>query len=693
MKNKRTKRSIVWLLNGLFFFSFLCSSAGARYNASEYYRVLAPTSEQCKTTLEVVGILQQRHYRPLDINDDMSSKLFDSYLSDLDPAKSYFLASDIKEFEAFRFHFDEDLKTGNLEAAFSVYNRFQQRVIQRLVFMLDQLQGGLPQYNFEKDETLSIDRKKSPWPATVEEIERLWIKRLKNGILNLKLADKKDSEIPGTLKKRYLNQLNQTAQVNSEDAFELYINSFTQMYDPHTQYFSPRTTENFNIHMSLSLEGIGAILQKEDEYTKVLRLVAGGPADKAKQLKPGDRIVGVGQGRQGEIIDVVGWRLDDVVEKIRGEKHTVVRLEIISADAEDVHKRTIIEILRDKVKLEEQSAKKKIIETTRNGKVFRFGVLDIPAFYLDFMAFQLGEKDYKSTTRDVFKLLTELSKEKLDGIIIDLRDNSGGSLQEAATVTGLFIENGPVVQIRYANKDVEVLRDPDPAVLYSGPLIVLVNRLSASASEIFAGAVQDYGRGIIMGQRTFGKGTVQTLISLGSGQLKTTMAKFYRISGESTQDRGITPDLFYPCLYDINEIGESSLDQALPWDTISQVSHDSNRRLKEIIPELQKSHEERIKKDPDYLYTLEMIKHLKTMRKKKELSLKESLRKEQTAETKKWRLDLENKRRMSKHQKLFKNISELEAETGDNSTQLNDPLLTESMFIFLDMFKLHGPAK
>ncbi len=689
------KKRITGILSIIFLFFLPCfltwCSANPSPDPANFYNFLSPAKEQSKTGNAIVKQLQHGHYVRLALNDNLSTKMFDRYLSDLDPARSYFLASDIREFEAYRYQLDDALKAGDLDIAFKIYNRFEQRVTDRLVFLISRIEQGLQGLKFDIDESLVTDRKNAPWPDSVAALDELWRKRLKSNVLNLKLSDKSLEEITGILEKRYRSQLKRTMQVNSEDAFQTYINSFTETHDPHTQYFSPRATENFNIHMSLSLEGIGAILQQENEYTKVVRLVAAGPADKAKQLKPGDRIVGVGQGHDGEIVDVVGWRLDDVVQLIRGPKQTTVRLEVIPEDADDEHQTKTIKIVRDTVRLEEQSARKKVMELSRKDHTFKIGIIDIPTFYLDFKALQQGDPDFKSTTRDVKRLLQELSETGVDGIIIDLRDNSGGSLQEVHTLTGLFIRQGPVVQVRNANGTVNILLDQDPEILYSGPLAVVVNRLSASASEIFAGAIQDYGRGIIIGGPTFGKGTVQTLIPLNRGQLKTTMAKFYRITGESTQRKGVVPDIFYPDLYDKDEIGESALPQALPWDKIGPAPYRACAELTQVVAKLRELHRSRIKQDPDYIYILKMIEHRERLRKKTQISLKEAFRRKETESTKQWRLDLENKRRIAKHLEPLAKFSDLEAEKEkkpDDQSPEDDPLLIESGQVLIDFMSL-----
>jgi len=658
--------------------------------ASDVPPPLAPAESNPATCREILSQLQRDHYAHPAIDDPMSEMMFDRYLSDLDPGRTYFITKDIKEFERFRFRLDDDLGTGNLEPAFAIFNRYQQRLAECLEFMIARLEQGVQDMDFTAEESLETERKKEPWPKNESQLKDLWQKRLKAALLNLKLADKKLDDARDILLKRYRSQLNQARQMNSEDVFQLYINALTQSCDPHTEYLPPRVSENFNISMSLSLQGIGAVLQSENEYTKIVSLVPGGPADKMKQLKPGDRITGVGQGPDGEIVSVVGWRLDDVVQLIRGPKKTVVRLETIPANADDEHQTRIISITRDTVKLEEQAAKKKTLTLPRKGKARRVGVIDVPAFYLDFKGLQSHSPGYKSTTQDVRRLIQELEAEHVDGIIVDLRDNAGGSLQEATMLTGLFIKEGPIVQVRNAKGSVTVIEDPDSALVYKGPLAVLVNRMSASASEIVAAAIQDYGRGIIIGEQTFGKGTVQALVSLRQGQLKITQAKFYRISGGSTQQKGVTPDIWYPSLYDMEKIGESTLPCSLPWDTIEPASYKPLDRPAEILAGLTVLHEGRIKDDPDYQYLTATIDLLKNIRGKPAVSLCEATRRREDGEIKSERLAIENKRRAAKKLPLLEKLSELDSD-ADNATEEavskkseDDPELSEAGNILLD---------
>jgi carboxyl-terminal processing protease len=531
-----------------------------------------------------------------------------------------------------------------------------------------------------------------PWAQTIDELDDIWRRRIKSAVLAMKLDGTPLEETKETLTKRYKNQLKRTLQARSEDAFSVYMNSFTAVYDPHTTYFSPRSSENFNINMSLSLEGIGAVLQADNEFTKVVRLVPGGPAHKQGQLSTADRIVGVAQGESGEMIDVIGWRLDEVVDLIRGPKHSIVRLKVIPSESNVETKTEIVNITRDRVKLEEQAASSSTLDIDRDGKLNHIGVITLPTFYADFKAMQEGDPNYKSTTRDVITLLNDLQNEKpLDGLVIDLRGNGGGSLDEANQLTGLFIDQGPTVQIRSASNRVEVLEDPDPALVYGGPLIVLVDRLSASASEIFAGAIQDYGRGLIMGSPTFGKGTVQSVRPLNHGQLKITQAKFYRISGASTQHKGVVPDVFLPDTYDEDQVGEDSLEHALKWDSIDAVEHQFFNVAQDYSELLMTKHKYRMNANQEYKLLLEEIEFLNSQRDKKQLTLNETIRKAEDEELDKTRLSLINKRRSLKNLENFKSLDEWnkfeEQDTLDNYNKAKDPdfIIKESAEVLVDL--------
>lgn len=643
--------------SGLIFFSAVfAKQATAPVAQAE----LEPTRMQAKATKAVVSLLNDRNYDHLQLDDAFSSRVFDRYFKDLDGSHSYFLASDVKGFEQYRLSLDDALKRGDLKPAFTIYNRYETRVIERLNFIIAELDKGLGKIDFKKDESLETDREKAPWASSRAELDDLWRKRLKSATLSLRLAGKSDAEIQKTLTKRYKSQLSNVLQTKADDAYQVFMNSFTESYDPHTEYFSPRNAENFNINMSLSVEGIGAVLQAEDEFTKIARIVPGGPADKSKQLKPGDRIVAVAQGND-EFVDVVGWRLDEVVDQIRGPKGSTVRLQVIPAGQVDEHKTKTLALTRNTVALEEQAAQKQIIDVTRNGQTYKIGVIKLPAFYSDFQAMQAGDPNYRSTTRDVKRLLNELKAAKVNGLVLDLRNNGGGSLSESNSLVGLFIETGPSVQVRNANGRIDLLVDQDPSVTYSGPMVVLVNRLSASATEIFAGAIQDYGRGLVVGTTTFGKGTVQALHDLSLGQLKVTEAKFYRISGASTQHRGVVPDITFPNILDEKEIGESALPNALPYDTIPPARYLAYQDYSKQLPALRAASAKRQAADPDFQYLNEQIAFIKGLKNKTVITLNEAKRKEEQKDMDDKRLAMENKRRAAKGQELLKSWREAEA--------------------------------
>ena len=649
-----------------------------------------------KTAVEVVNKLESRHYQKQTLNDALSAQLLDAYLKNLDPAKLFLLQSDIDNFARYRTTLDDTLHKGDIEPGFVIFRTYRERMSQRLEKLLANLPASVAAMDFSKDEYLDLNRDKTAaWPKSTAETDELWRLHLKSAVLSLRLTGKKQDEIVKLLDKRYRNQLNRTKQITSDDVFQIYMNALGELYDPHTNYFSPRTSENFNINMSLKLEGIGAVLQAEDEYTKVTRVIPASPADKQGELKAADRIVGVGEGKNGEIQDVVGWRLDDVVQLIRGSKGSTVRLEVIPAKAKSDAERKTISIVRNEITLEEQSAQKRVLNFAQNGRNVKIGVITIPAFYIDFDAMRRGDPDYKSTTRDVQKLLSELMAEDINGVVIDLRENGGGSLQEANSLIGLFIDSGPTVQIRDASLSrAQAQGKPRSGSYYDGPLAVMVNRLSASASEIFAGAIQDYQRGLIIGDQTFGKGTVQQLMELQYGELKLTQSKFYRISGDSTQHRGVLPDIAFPSLYDPKEVGESALEHAMPWDRISPMQHKIYYDLQPVLPTLKSKHQQRVKTDPDFVFLQAQLALADEARKLNRVSLNEATRTREMAEDKAKRLELENRRRLAKGEKPLDKLEDENEDADDEAAQaiakpkdkdaVPDPLLMEASHVLVD---------
>ena len=609
---------------------------------------LKPSIRQIRTAEEILLKLQRRHYTQREFDDELSSALFDNYLKRLDPSKSYFSQKDINEFEAYRLILDDGIRRGNLTPSFTMFNRYREKLLIHLDSLIAELPERIAALDFTLEESLLLEAEDQPWAADKNELADRARKSLKNTTLGLMLADKDEAAIIETLTKRYTNQRQRIKQLNAEDAFQIYINSLTGLYDPHTNYLSPRTSENFSINMRLSLEGIGAVLRRDGEHTVVERLITAGPADKQGELQPADKIIGVAQGADGERVDVIGWRLDEVVELIRGKKDTTVTLEVLSEVSVNPDESKLIQIVRNTVKLEEQAAQQSVLDIYHNDEVHKIGVISIPTFYIDFEGSRNGDADYKSTTRDVRKLLAELEEKNVEGIVIDLRGNGGGSLQEVNQLTGLFVERGAVVQIRAPNGRVARQSNYPNPNYYKKPIAVLIDRLSASASEIFAGAIQDYERGLIVGSQSFGKGTVQQLADLSHGSLKLTEAKFYRISGGSTQHRGVIPDIVLPSLYDSQEIGEDTLDFALNWDTVEPIRHRNYGNYSELTDTLNTQHKARIADDPDYIYLTQQIALNDKYADMTELSLNETVRRSIIDNDTEARNAIENTHRLAK---------------------------------------------
>lgn len=667
---------------------------------AQQWDYLQPDRDQMIASLNVVELLKRHHYSKPPLDDVRSRKMYAGYLKMLDPMRIYFTANDVQQFDQWATQFDDFLKSGNLEPGYAMYNRHLTRQDQYLDYALNQLSKGVDAIDFTVAETFETDREKAPWASDEAALQDLWRKRLKDEVLRLKIANKEPKAIEELLIKRYKNQQKRLLQTRSEDVFQAYINAFAQTYDPHTTYLSPDNAENFDINMSLSLEGIGAMLQGDNEHVKIVRLIPAGPAEKSKLVAPADKIIAVGQADK-ELVDVIGWRLDEVVKLIRGPKGSQVRLEIIPAsNAPNDPTSKVVTLTREAVKLEEQAAKKSILNLDQDGREVKLGVIEIPAFYLDFKAYRSGDPDYKSTTRDVKRLITELQEEGVEGIVIDLRNNGGGSLQEATELTGLFIEQGPTVLVRNSDGRIDVLTDEHQGVFYDGPLTVLVNRLSASASEIFAGAMQDYHRALIIGGQTFGKGTVQTIQPLNHGELKLTLAKFYRVSGQSTQHQGVIPDISYPADMDINEIGESALPEAMPWDSIKPAHKPSHDPFKPFIAELKARHDARTDDNPDFVFSRERLALNQRLMQQTEVSLNEVERRAQYAKIEQKQLAIENARRASKGEEQLKTM--LKDEDEDHIAALeeesklkpeDDAYLSETGRILLDWLSLSPMAK
>ncbi|GAA0579624.1 carboxy terminal-processing peptidase [Halomonas salifodinae] len=647
-----------------------------------------PSDAQRQAAAEVAESLRYSHYADVSLGNQWSRQAFQRFLDILDSQRAYLLESDVAEFRHLEASMDDVLYDGELEAIYALYERYQERLEHRLEWILARLDEGLD-FTFESDDRLEIDRDEAPWAQSETELDELWRKRLKNAALTQLLAGQDEEQMHDNLRQRYEGQLNRIRQTNGDDVFGLLMAAVTGTIDPHTEYFSPRQGESFDIQMRLSLEGIGALLQAEGEYVKVSSLVPGGPADKSGQLAPADRIIAVGQGDDddGEMINVVGMRLDEVVDMIRGPKGSVVRLDVVPAQAVDMTRSRIIEITRDTVTLEDQAASREIIELSRDGEPHRIGVIRIPTFYVDFDAWQAGENDYRSTTRDVARLVQELKEEGVDGIVLDLRNNGGGALHEANSLIGLFIDRGPTVQVRDARGRISLYGDTESGSLYDGPLAVLVNRLSASASEIFAGAIQDYGRGLVLGNRTFGKGTVQTLNDLSHGQIKLTRAKFYRISGESTQHRGVDPDILFPSLIDPEVIGESSLDNALAWDRVRAVQYRNYGEPWRFIEALRAGHRERIDEHPNFIYLQNQAELARELREHQtSVSLNRERRQQELEAQEARQLALENARREALGLDLLEDWVDVRGgeEEEEEDTPVDRAEVEESAEILLD---------
>ncbi|GGX82256.1 tail-specific protease [Litchfieldella qijiaojingensis] len=603
-----------------------------------------PSDAHRQAAAEVAESLRYGHYADVSLDEEWSRQAFDRYLNVLDSQRAYLLRRDVDSFRDLETTMDDALQDGELERVYALYQRYHERLESRLEWIIDKIDNGL-NYRFDTDDRLEIDREGAPWANSESELDELWNKRLKNAALTMSISGQDDEQVRENLVQRYEGQLSRVRQTNGEDVFGLFMAAVTGTIDPHTEYLSPRQGESFDIQMRLSLEGIGALLQTEGEYVKVSSLVPGGPADKAGVLQPADRIIAVGQ-EDGEMVNVVGMRLDEVVDLIRGPKGSVVRLDVVPAQAIDMTRSRTVEITRDTVTLEDQAASGEVIEIKREDGTHRIGVITIPTFYVDFDAWQAGEDEYRSTTRDVAREIERLKQEDIEGIVLDLRNNGGGALQEANSLIGLFIDRGPTVQVRDARGRISLYGDTESGTLYDGPLEVLVNRLSASASEIFAGAIQDYGRGLVVGSQTFGKGTVQTLNDLTHGQIKLTRAKFYRISGESTQHRGVEPDILFPSLVDPEQIGESSLDNALPWDTVRAVQYRLYGEPWRYIETLTSRHRERVAGHPNFVYLERQAELARKLREQHTtISLNREQRQREMEAQEAEQLSLENQRR------------------------------------------------
>ena len=654
------------------------SSAASDAAAGNGGGTLQPSDRHRRVARIVGDSIERYHYRQAVFDEKLSAQVFDHYLEALDPNRSYFLASDVAELERFRLHLHEVVRSGDVTPGFVIFDRFEQRnreALRHAIALLD------TEPDFKLDESFEFDRSHAPWLADGAARDEVWRQRVKNDALSLMLAGKSWAEARDILRKRYERVLKRIDQVSADDVFENFMNAFAHVFDPHSNYLSPRSSEEYNIAMKLSYVGIGASLQLVDDHVTVINVIPGGPAAVSGQIKANDRITAVGQGKSGELVDVVGWRLDDVVQLIRGPAGSVVRLSILPAGATPGAKEAQLDFVRNKVTLEAQAAQKKVIRTVRRGEQeLKVGVIDVPSFYQDYDARVSGDKNYRSTTRDVARLVGELKQEKIDGLVLDLRGNGGGHLSEATGLVGLFIRKGPVVQLRDMGGRIEVLDDPEPAEIWDGPLVVLVDRSSASASEIFAAAIQDYGRGLVVGQQTYGKGTVQNLYPLdrwslgpnaGFGQLTVTIGKYYRVTGESVQNRGVMPEVSLPSLISPTEVGESTRDSALPWDRIRSVQFESDHGLAASLAAIERNHESRMHSDPDLRALAGDLEAFEKLRAEKKLSLNLALRKTERERADAERLARINVRRAAHDQPALKTLEELTAD-GEPDANLDE---------------------
>ena len=625
------------LLFCLALISVVACGAKPRVNLDQDGLELKPTTQHEIIAKEVANLLENFSYKKVPMGDSLSNIVFNNLLEGIDQGKNYMLKSDIDEFQQFKNSISQDFRAGDLSSAFYIFNKYTNRYLQCMNFALEQIDA---KHDFTKDETYTSFREKQDWFTSEAELKDQWRKRVKYDLLNLRLTAGDSAKVDGeknkeTLRNRYNNLISQAKKTNSNDAFQMIMTALTDAVDPHTTYYNPSFAQAFNESMSNTLEGIGAQLQMENEMVTIKQIIAGGPAFKDKSLHINDRIVAVAQGTDGEFEDIIGWRLDAAVAKIKGKKGTVVRLKILPAGAELSAAPKIVKLTREKIILAEESAKREIRTIKgEDGKNYKIGVINLPKFYIDFEAVRRGDKDYKSTTRDVRLLLDSLKQDGVDAVLMDLRNNGGGSLQEAIELTGLFIDQGPVVQVRDSRNRVQVDSDQETGLAWEGPFGVIINRFSASASEIFAGAIQDYGRGIILGSTSYGKGTVQNAVDMSRfisatnkllikasgesdpdtptgapefGQINITMGKFYRITGSSTQHKGVDPDLVFPTQYSAEKFGESSEPSALPWDQIKPTKFSKIGSLTEISTQLEDIHKKRMQKSPAYSFLLEDI--------------------------------------------------------------------------------------
>lgn len=675
-------RKILWinllLLLGL-------STAVAEYDSTEYFQ---PTASHMKEARIITQILDYYHYRDIDLDDSLSSVILDNFIGALDGNKNYFMASDIRSFQKYRFSIDDDLKNGNLVTPFFIFNIYKKRLDDRLNYALER---SKLRFDFDKEESIELDREKMPYAQSMEDLDELWRKNIKSQALNLKLSGSEQEKIEEVLVSRYERFQSNVDKYNNNDVFEIFMNSVTEAFDPHTSYFTPLNAEDFEMQSKKSLEGIGATLQQDNDFTRIVELRPGGPAFLSGEINKDDRVVGVAQGADGEMINTIGWRSDEVAGQIRGPKGTLVRLELLPAGSNAGGATKVVNLVRDKINLDDAKPKSQIVEFTENGTSYTMGVITVPDFYVNADEMEVDPVNYNSTTNNVKSLITELEEQGADGIMLDLRNNGGGALFEAINMTGLFLPGGPVVQVKYSNDKIDKMNDDNKSMFYEGPMNILVNRFSASASEIFAGAIQDYKRGVIVGEQTYGKGTVQNVRELNAflrgaedeklGLIKFTMAKFYRVTGSSTQHLGVSPDIPYPSAFSAEEFGESSKPSAMPWDKIPSASFQPLNYVDDnLIAQLKTRHNQRMKTDQGLVDLQYDIDRAIKNRSKTIVSLNYQDRKaEQT------KAEEERAARV----KIGSSLGELEAnKVADRSlADLKDVYLKESLLLLADQIE------
>ncbi len=656
---------------------------------------LKPSITQEKIEAYITKIFGGYHYRKFSMNDSLSTMMYDNYVKDIDGAKLYLLASDVEYFEKYRNKLDDFLNEGRLDAAFEMYNVFRKRYKERSAYLNILLEKP---FEFATDESFNTDREKAAWAKNTDELNEVWRKLIKNEALELKIAGKADTSIVKLLKERYKTRDRNLGRIKSEQVFQMYMNAFCEVLDPHTRYLAPNDSDRFKQSMYQQLEGIGAMLREDGNYIKIVEVIVGGPAFKSKQVFKDDKIIGVAQGLDGPMEDIVGWYVDDAVKKIKGSKGTTVRLLLLPATALPNSTPKEVVLVREKVNLQDSRPKQEIVMVNQNKHDFKIGVIKLPSFYRDFDAAGKREKDFNSTTRDVQKMIDSLKAQNVEGIVLDLRNNGGGSLTEAISLTGLFIEKGPVVQVKESTGEKEVYTDPDPRVAYDGPLAVLTNRFSASASEIFAGAIQDYKRGLVIGEQTYGKGTVQTMVDLNQwmtsekerlGQVNITIQKFYRVNGSSTQRKGVTPDIELPSVWSAEKYGESAEPTALPWDQIVSSKFDVTKYVNsKENDKLRDKYQQRLKSDIELKKFVEELDYYRKERENMVVSLQQTKRQKQRDESEK------------KHDAIRKLGGEDDEESDDTAakstkkkTKAKDIYLIETGRILADYITIHKEPK